>query len=122
LIAVAILGWWRQVGLRVPEPRSWRLAWFPFLLILIFLALAKLLGFPGGTIVLFVLINTLFVGISEELMTRGVLFYGTLSRFGIWTTIVLVSVLFGAMHLGNGFITGEWGSAASRPPRRRCPA
>jgi membrane protease YdiL (CAAX protease family) len=110
--AVAVLGWWRQVGLRAAQPTSWRLTWFPFLLILILLAMAGVLGFPASTIVLFVLVNTLLVGISEELMTRGVLFYGALTRFGIWSTIVIVSVLFGAMHLGNGFITGEWGTAA----------
>jgi len=59
-----------------------------------------------------VLLISLFVGISEELMTRGVLFYGVLTRFGIRATIVIVTVLFGAIHLGNAFITGDAGGAA----------
>lgn len=113
LIAVAILGWWRQVGLRKVEPtKSWTLTWFPFLLILIFLSASTLMGLPPSGLIFFVLINTLLVGISEELMTRGVLFYGALSQFGIWTTIIIVSVLFGGMHLMNGFITGEFQAAA----------
>jgi membrane protease YdiL (CAAX protease family) len=112
LVVVGVLGWWRQVGLRAPAPRSWRLTWLPFVFILIFLATAALIGFPAPKVVMIVLINTLLVGISEELMTRGVLFVGVLSRFGIWSTIVIVSVLFGAMHLGNGFITGDLEAAA----------
>lgn len=108
LLCVAILGWWRQVGLRPPEPKSWRLTWFPVLIIIFFLATAILIGLPAGSIVFFVVINTFFVGISEEMMTRGVLLYGSLSRFGIWTSIVIVSVAFGAMHLMNGFITGDF--------------
>ncbi len=114
LAAVAFLGWWHQVGFRAPEPKSWRLTWLPFLMILAFLCFATLIGFPAPKVAMLVLINTLFVGISEELMTRGVLLYGVLSRFGIWPTIVIVSLLFGAIHLGNGFITGDLGAAATQ--------
>lgn len=110
---VAYFGWRGGVGLISPEPpKSWLLVWFPFLFIIIFLAVAALIGMPSKSLLFYVLINTLFVGISEELMLRGVLFHGAISRFSIWQTILITSIIFGAIHALNGFLTGDFGMAA----------
>lgn len=113
VIVVKLLGWWRQVGLRHAEPgKSWALTWFPFVFIIFAISMAVLTGLPPASIIFFVLINTLFVGISEELMTRGILFYGAISHFGIWATILIVSFLFGGMHVMNFFLTGDFMASA----------
>lgn len=110
---VAFFGWWREVGFQSPEPsKSWLLVWFPALIIIAFLGLAMLLGLPSKEVIIYVLINTLFVGISEELMLRGILFHGAISRFSIWSTILITSIIFGAIHSLNGFLTGNFAMAA----------
>ncbi|WP_165815248.1 CPBP family intramembrane glutamic endopeptidase [Levilactobacillus bambusae] len=44
-------------------------------------------------------------GVTEELLFRGILLPGTLSHFsghaGMWRTVLIVSVLFGATHMVN---------------------
>lgn len=112
LAVVAVFRLWKQVGLREASPsRSWLLIWFPLLIILIFLSLAAVLGLPPAKVIFLVLVNTFFVAVSEELMTRGILLYGALTRFGIWASIIIVSAIFGAMHVFNGVITGDFANA-----------
>ena len=65
----------------------------------------------GGRVLFFVLVNTLLVGISEELMFRGIIHYGAKTRFGMWAAIWIASILFGLVHALNGFLTGEFGPA-----------
>lgn len=56
--------------------------------------------------ILFFLLNMILVGVSEELLFRGVVaqtlleHYGT-SRKGIWTACLMSGVLFGSAHLIN---------------------
>jgi len=67
--------------------------------------------FTGGVptnILLIVFVNTLFVGISEELMMRGILLHGLDSKYSIVTSIILTSILFGIVHALNGLITGNF--------------
>jgi uncharacterized protein len=112
LAVIAYFGWRRGLGLKSPEPpKSWALVWFPSIIILLFLTGAALLGPPPKSVIFYVLINTLFVGISEELMFRGVLFHGAISRFSVWHTVLITSILFGAIHSLNGFLTGDYGAA-----------
>lgn len=86
---------------------AFRLAWFPSLYILLFGLAALLLGPPALSFVLIVLINCLFVGFSEELMFRGVIFSALASRWPIWPAILVSSLLFGAIHSLNVFGTGH---------------
>lgn len=110
--AVLYLRWPRPVGLKAAEPaRSWLLLWLPLLIILLLLGFAAIVGLPPTTVVLLVLINTLIVGVEEELMFRGILLTGLLSRLNIWPMILLSSLLFGSVHALNGFITGNFTAA-----------
>ncbi len=85
----------------------------PVLYLLFFVVSAALTGFSslGDGVIWFVLINTLLVGINEELMFRGMLFYGSDTRFGLFWTVVITAVLFGSVHILNGFITGDFAGA-----------
>ena len=111
LIVVAYKKWWSEVGVKGPDDRrSLRLLWLPALLILILIVM----GFTSGVasnVLLIILINTLFVGISEELMMRGVLLHGFSFGRSAVSAVLIVAVLFGAMHALNGFLTGEFGPA-----------
>jgi uncharacterized protein len=107
---LAVVAWqrWRDIGLRdLPSARSLWLAWLPMIYIVGGFALSIRLGLPPATVVLWVLLNTFLVGLSEELMFRGVLFQALRHTVSIWPAVVLSTLAFGAIHSLNVFITGD---------------
>jgi membrane protease YdiL (CAAX protease family) len=73
---------------------------------------SAVLGLPPASTLLFVIMNTMLVGLSEEWMFRGVLFQGLRSRLAMWPAILLTSALFGAVHVMNVVTTGQLGEAS----------
>lgn len=113
LLIVARWFHWNDLGLNGPRPRSsiW-LLWPIGLYIAVFVGIASLnhhFAFPA---IAFVAINTAFVGFSEELAFRGILWGAARKAMAFWPGVLLVSALFGSVHLLNGFITGKFGEAA----------
>jgi membrane protease YdiL (CAAX protease family) len=112
LIVVAYFKWWYPAGLKGPD--KWpdmRLLWLPVVILILIWMVADSSGLPEGRAFWFIMINTLLVGISEELMFRGILFFGAASRFN-WERAVWISALvFGLVHALNGLITGSIGAA-----------
>ncbi|MEY4870899.1 MAG: hypothetical protein RLZZ563_229 [Pseudomonadota bacterium] len=109
LLAVVILMRWAgEVGLaQGPQRGTLRVIW-PWLLYLGLFTLSILnAGFPPTSVTLFILANTLMVGWSEEVMFRGVWLRGLFRSGGIWVAIFGSSILFGAMHVLNVFLTGD---------------
>lgn len=108
ILGVCLWQGWSDVGLnRGAELRDWRLAWLPMLYILAALAMAVVFGLPPATVLIFVAINCLFVGFSEELMLRGAVLQAFRHTVSIWPAVLLTSVVFGAMHSLNVFVTGD---------------
>jgi membrane protease YdiL (CAAX protease family) len=101
----------RELGLKAAQ--NWHLLWLPALFVLAFLGAAIALGLPPAQMVIFALINSLLVGVSEELMFRGIMFRGALAQpqFKIWPAIWLTAIVFGAIHALNGFMTGDFVAA-----------
>jgi uncharacterized protein len=97
----------RALGLQAPAPHSWRLLWLPLAYACAMLALDAANGWPAPRVLLFVAINTALVGLSEELMFRGVLFAGCRARLALWPAMLLSSALFGAAHALNVLATGQ---------------
>jgi membrane protease YdiL (CAAX protease family) len=74
VLAVVLWQGWRDVGLdRLPEARNLKLTWLPMIYIVGGLVLAAVFGLPSAAVLLLILIATLLVGSSEELMLRGVM-------------------------------------------------
>ena len=112
LLAIALWQGWRDLGLeRAPALRSLPLLWLPYLYILGALALAATQGPPPLTLLLLLLVNTFFVGLSEELMFRGVLLQALRGSMAIWPAVLLTSLLFGGVHSLNVFVTGDLAAA-----------
>lgn len=108
ILAVVLWQGWGDVGLnRGADAAGWRLTWLPMLYVVGGFGLATLLGLPPMSVLLLVLINTALVGFSEELMFRGVLLQGFRHRTTIWIAVLLTSVMFGAIHSLNVFVTGD---------------
>jgi hypothetical protein len=106
---ITYLKWWYQVGWKGPNnPGNLRLLWLPALLLFLLLLIVLFTGLPPARILLIVLLNTLMVGISEELMFRGVLFHGASSSFGIWHAVWITAIVFGLVHTLNGLVTGDF--------------
>jgi membrane protease YdiL (CAAX protease family) len=107
---LAVVAWqrWRDIGLRErPSARSLLLAWLPMVYILGGFALSIRLGLPPAGVVLWLLVNTFLVGLSEELMFRGVLLQALRHTVSIWPAVALTTLAFGAIHSLNVFITGD---------------
>ena len=103
------LKWWPQVGWKGPDNlRDLRLLWPPALLLLFMLLIVLFTGMRPTRVLMIVIINTLMVGISEELMFRGILFHGASSSFGIWRAVWITAIIFGSVHTLNGLITGDF--------------
>ena len=112
LVVVLYFKWGRSVGLKwVDNARSLTLLWLPLLTIILMLVVGLPANSTGGRVLLTVLVNSLLVGISEELMFRGILLYGAQTRYRLWISIWIVSILFGLVHALNGFLTGAFGPA-----------
>lgn len=90
-----------------PLPGSLRSSWLPLLYLALFASLSGLAGFPPLRAAGIALINTLLVGLSEEVMFRGLLYPSLRRRFGIWTAVLLSSAVFGAVHVLNVFMVGN---------------
>ncbi|MCT4372041.1 CPBP family intramembrane metalloprotease [Yangia mangrovi] len=123
VLLTAVITWgpgWQEVGFRRPRRRDLPLLWFPVLVLAVILGLAALMGLPPAGVTLLVLANTLLVGFSEEAMFRGLLFHGLRARVSIWPAILWTSGLFGAVHLLNGFVTGDFGPALVQAAMAAC--
>lgn len=102
---------WRDLGLRGPQSGTLRLLWLPFLILAMMGILAVLSGLPPVPVVVMILLNTFLVGFSEEVMFRGIFYSALRDRLPIWTAIIWTSAAFGAVHVLNGFVTGDFGTA-----------
>ena len=103
---------WRDLKFVAPRPtRSLRILRFPALYLIFFALMPAVLGLPPASTLLFVIMNTMLVGLSEEWMFRGVLFQGLRSRLALWPAILLTSALFGSVHVMNVVTTGQLGEA-----------
>jgi uncharacterized protein len=115
LAAATSAGRWRDLKFGPPcPPRSIRVLWFPALSLVLFAALAQMVGLPSGRMLVFLALNMALIGISEEWMFRGILFQALLTRFRLWSAIAISSLIFGAIHLLNVLHTGDSLGAASQ--------
>ncbi|MEZ2126962.1 MULTISPECIES: lysostaphin resistance A-like protein [unclassified Sinorhizobium] len=107
LIVLAVFRW-NDVGFKSANAlKSIRLMWLPLVYVSLFVAMILAMGLPPASAVIYILINTIFVGISEELMFRGILFSGLRSRLALWPSIWLCSAVFGLIHVLNVVQTGH---------------
>ncbi len=108
LLTLVVWQHWRDVGLnQLPPARSLWLTWLPMLYITAGLAFAVVVGLPPVGVLLWILFNTFLVGLSEELMFRGVLLQAFRRTVSIWPAVALTTLAFGAIHILNVFMTGE---------------
>lgn len=108
LVAVAFLGWWRPVF--IDDRRLPRWVWlFPAVMIVAIVAGISYgnLADKGLTYTVLLLVGCLFIGVSEELMFRGIGVTAfrqagfTEGKVALWTC-----VLFGLAHSTNLFTEG----------------
>lgn len=105
--AIVAFGW-KDMRFSAPLPGSLKPLWFPALYLFGFYGIAAILGFPPVSTMMFVFINTLIVGFSEEGMFRGVLYRALRGKMGLTGAIIASSVLFGSVHVLNAFTTGHF--------------
>lgn len=107
-LAVAWRAGPQATGLGAPAPlSSIRLVWLPLTYAGLMLLFDLVVGVPPPATILVLACNMVLVGLSEELMFRGILFHGLLTRFRIWPAVLMTSLLFGMVHALNFFGTGQ---------------
>lgn len=111
LIATLPLLRWRGIGFNPPRAGTLKRVWFPALYVVGFVGLLGVTGFPPLRTTMILFANTMLVGVSEELAARGILYRGLRDRLTLWPAAILSSLLFGAVHVVNGFSTGDFASA-----------
>ena len=112
LLATIRFAGWPTLGFVRPLQNGWwKLLWLPALLTALFAGLAIQNGLPAPAVIGFVFINTALVGFSEETMFRGILFQAFRKQAPVWLAIALSTVLFGSVHILNGFMTGDFRAA-----------
>lgn len=108
LVAVAVLGWWRPVfieDLRLPR-WTW---WFPAIMLVTIAGGISYgnLSDKGLSYTLLLLVGCLFIGVSEELMFRGIgVTAFRQAGFTEGTVALWTCVLFGLAHATNLFSEG----------------
>jgi len=113
MLLVAWAMGWRDLGFKAASPsKSWWLIWLPVLMILGFAATIVLLGRSIPiSVFLIVTVNTLIVGFSEELAFRGVVWGAARRALPFWGAFLLVTFLFGLVHVLNALMTGQFAEA-----------
>jgi membrane protease YdiL (CAAX protease family) len=112
-VVVQFKGWWGRMGRMAPRTASsLMLLWLPLVFIANFAFAAAGAPLPPTGVIGMVAVNTLMVGISEELAFRGMLWSQVRERLPFWPGFLLVSALFGTVHVLNGLITGNWSGGA----------
>jgi uncharacterized protein len=62
----------------------------------------------GPTQVGVLVANVLFIGVLEETLYRGLLWASLPARWSAARLLLVTSVVFGAVHVMNGLVTGSW--------------
>lgn len=108
LIAVAVLGWWRPVFIEDRRLPRWTWLFPGVMLVAILVGISySNLAEKGLSYTLMLLVGCLFIGVSEELMFRGIGVTAfrqagfTEGKVALWTC-----VLFGLAHATNLFSEG----------------
>ena len=99
-MALSLLGWWKVSGFNLPaEWRDSRLMIVPFLIVL---GLPFLMGIKPSDLGTFVylLIGYALTGFMEEGLMRGIVLR-VLKPTGTNRSVIVSSLLFGLMHIGN---------------------
>ncbi|MGL4311720.1 MAG: lysostaphin resistance A-like protein [Paracoccaceae bacterium] len=108
LLLVIRLTGWPDPGLgKRPSFSAMRLAWLPLLLLSLVWAATVAIGMPPAPVLALLAINCLMIGLSEELMFRGILLQGLAARGRLWTAIILSAAIFGACHALNALATQD---------------
>jgi len=103
--AITYLKWWTAVG--AVRPQNAGLLWPPVLVLMVYMGIALRVGLPSWPIVVIVALNTAFVGVSEELMFRGIALNATVRRYGVREGVLIAAALFGSLHVLNAITTHQ---------------
>lgn len=99
-LALSALGWWKAAGFNAPtEWRDSRLMIVPFLIVLGLPFLMGIKTTDAGTFI-YLLIGYALTGFMEEGLMRGIVLR-VLKPTGTTHSVVISSLLFGLIHIGN---------------------
>jgi len=104
-LLIVYRGKWSQLGLVAPA--SWHAARPVVIAVALLLVLAIANGLPTTSVLLFLVINSMAVGVSEELAFRGVVLRALLGSYSIRRAVLISALAFGAVHSLNALMTGE---------------
>ena len=78
------------------------------------LVLAVANGLPASSVLIFLVINSLAVGVSEELAFRGVALRALRGTYPVRRAVLISAIAFGAVHSLNAIVTGDLAGAVTQ--------
>lgn len=96
----------KEIGFTKPKSKKEWLLWVPVLIIPIYIFSSLGFNVSNFSTALILIISAICVAINEEVIFRGVIVKGLL-RYGVVITLIVPSVVFGLIHLGNVFGGGD---------------
>ena len=109
-LIITKLGWWKEIGFVSVNKGGMKFILFPFLYTLMLLLFSLdqygsdrswLMGFSDLTQLTSLALVLLGVGVTEELIFRGILFHGLETRFKPLIVVLLSAFIFGLFHYVN---------------------
>ncbi len=107
------LGWWQEIGFTLRL--NWR-EWLSYLPLLILAGLSALVSdflVTDPAQITFFALYALLIGFAEEVIVRGI-FLRLLLPKGRVSAVLLSSVIFGVMHLGNLWMGADLGGTLTQ--------
>ena len=110
-ILISYLGWWRQIGFQSINPGGLKFLLPPVILVLVITALMAIitpgiLGFSNLQEFITLLLMILLLGFNEELIFRGITFFGLRTILSPIFSIIAAALVFGLFHYAN-LLTGQ---------------
>lgn len=115
VVGIVLVGrWWRSVGY-VPRPGAGlAVRLIAVAEAVICLGLVTAAGVAQGVAprwYVVLAVNVLAIGVLEETVFRGLLWASLPARWPVSRVLLVTSLGFGALHVTNGLVTGDWGTA-----------
>jgi membrane protease YdiL (CAAX protease family) len=112
VVAVWVLGWWKDVGF-VAVPSGKVRYYIPLLLVVALAALSSDMYVSSATQLAFFAFFAAAVGVAEEILVRG-LFLQALLPKGVAYSVAVSSLLFGIMHFANLLTGANFGATLAQ--------
>lgn len=113
IILITLSGWWKEIGFTLQSNRREWLSYLPLLILPVLSALVSDFQVTSPAQITFFVLFAFAIGFAEEVIVRGI-FLHILLPMGRVHAVLMSSLIFGFMHLGNLLVGADFGSTLTQ--------